>query len=310
MPARQRYRVTHGPTDPSPGGEASPRRSLPTPRRPEPVRPRPPGPVESLPIEVVAEVEAPSLPGRVVLRESTDKALDALLADLYLHGLNCIRAFGSFQLAVPYSPLGELMLGRMMYDPTLREFPWPRTRVWLVQDPGLPADDDRSGVATLRDLLAEHAGIPVEQLHAVDWTAPDPAAAYAALLREHLGWREKGHDRLDAVMLELDPSGELGLAEPSAPGSLCEATAFEGRIGAALTYEMVNAARVVAVIPSRGRICDALATLDRRRPRRDRAPHTSVTPTSPSPPSSLPPTRLSPFAGDLRWYVGKDVIPA
>lgn len=256
-------------------------------------RPQPP------PIELVPDVRPPRLPGRVILRESVDDALDALLADIYLQGLNCIRVFGSFQLAVPCSRLGELMLGRMMYDPTLREFPWARTRVWLTHDPGLPSDDPASGIATLRDLLAEHSGIAPDQLHAADWSQPDPAAHYAATLREHLGWREKGHDRLDAVMLEMAPDGALGLAD-GPPGSLCELLANPQRPGISMTYEMINATRLIAVVPARASdfgspVSPALAALDLDAPRERRA--------------RLPATKLGPLAGELRWYVGKDVCP-
>lgn len=270
---------------------------MPSPDSPDPL---PKGVPPEPPIELVPEIKGPRLPGRVILRESVDDALDALLADIYLQGLNCIRVFGNFQLAVPCSRLGELMLGRMMYDPTLREFPWPRTRVWLTQDPGLPAEDPNSGLATLRDLLVDHSGIPIEQLHAVDWTSPDPAASYAATLREHLGWREKGHDRLDAVMLEMSPQGQLGLAEGE-PGSLCELLVNEHRPGVAMTLEMINASRLIAVVPAphppetenAHKASPALAALDLDEPREKRL--------------NLPATKLSPLAGELRWYIGKEL---
>ena len=265
-------------------------------------RPDQPPPTDTGPIELVPEPTPPSLPGRVTLRPSCDEALDALLADLYLHALRCIRQLGDFHLAVSTSPLGELMLRRLMYDPTLREFPWPRTRVWLVQDRDFGLGDPRTGVTWLRELLLDHSGIPENQLHAPDFSHPDPAAAYAALFREHLGWREKGQDRLDAVMLELDTAGAVGLAPASHPGSLCEPIPDPSIPAAiALTDAFVNAARLISVIPQRpdprepDGIRRTLAALDRR----------AATPA----PIQAPIRRIRPLLGELSWYLGRDACP-
>ena len=69
----------------------------------------------------------PRLPGRSVRRPSVDSATDALLADLFIHATNCVRAFGDFHLAVSAGEEIEPALMRLMYDPGFREFPWTRT---------------------------------------------------------------------------------------------------------------------------------------------------------------------------------------
>jgi 6-phosphogluconolactonase/glucosamine-6-phosphate isomerase/deaminase len=161
----------------------------------------------------------PKLPGHVVLREDQDAVIDALLADLFVHARNCVRVFGDFQLAIAFWPEVNHVIRRLMCDLNYREFPWSRTRVWSVDELDVPTDDPRHRGELLRGLIVAGADVPTEQVHPFDFAQPDPTLHYDAMLREHLGWREKGQDRLDFVLVPQLPDGNWGgvVHDESAP---------------------------------------------------------------------------------------------
>jgi len=247
---------------------------------------------EDLPIDLVPKsaVQTPRLPGHVTLRTDPDELIDALLADLLIHARNCVRAFGDFHLAISATPEAEPYLRRLMYDLNHRDFPWLRTRVWMVDEFAKDPEQADSRYSRLRDLVLEQSGIHKEQLHRVD--PAQPVEAYESELRQHLGWREKGHDRLDYVLLTLGESGGVAGFEVDPVGG-------EGRLaqpvegGVSLTMEFINASRVVAVIAGGAERREIIARLcGRGRPE-----------------SSLPVTHLKPLAGELRWYVDSAACP-
>ena len=98
-----------------------------------------PGPIPLEPAPV-----PPRLPGRVVVGSGADEAIDALAAELLLHAVNCVRAFGDFQLALSGGSTPLPLYERLMYDPQYRELPWRRTHLWIVDERRVPFDDDRS----------------------------------------------------------------------------------------------------------------------------------------------------------------------
>jgi 6-phosphogluconolactonase/glucosamine-6-phosphate isomerase/deaminase len=260
-------------------------------------------PFELVPIRVARR---PRLPGAVVLREQADDLIDALLAELFIHARSCVRAFGDFHLAISPSPAVEPFLRRLMYDLNYREFPWVRTRLWLVDDLAVGGEDPRSRRTLLHDLLVELSGIPPEQSHAMEADAEEGASAYEARLREHLGWREKGHDRLDFVMLALTPRGEVaGYRRGTGAGGGTEGSggvAHEGplveRVEGApgepdrvtMSMRLINASRMVAVVAAGAEVRPVLGELERSRG-------------SGALREELPATRLAPVGGDLRWFV-------
>jgi 6-phosphogluconolactonase/glucosamine-6-phosphate isomerase/deaminase len=246
-------------------------------------------PFELVPIKVARR---PRLPGVVVLRESPDQMIDALLAELFIHARSCVRAFGDFHLAISAVPAVEPALRRLMYDLNYREFPWTRTRLWLVDDVAVPEEDPRSRRVLLRELIVELSGLPPEQYHAMEATDPRAAEAYEARLREHLGWREKGHDRLDFVLLGLHPSGEIAghaAGPPRATDALVERIPAEGDMPerVAMSMTLINASRFVAIVAAGPAMREPLLALEGAATRS----------------RELPVTRIAPLAGELRWFV-------
>ncbi len=261
---------------------------------------------EELPIDLVPKlsVVTPRLPGIVVVRPDADQLIDALLADLLIHARNCVRAFGDFHLAISATEDAEPYLRRLMYDLSYRDFPWVRTRVWMVDEAAVAPEDPSSRYSRLRDLILEQSGIPKEQLHRIDTTVPEAVEAYEAELRQHLGWREKGHDRLDFVMLTLGEGGGVAgfeTVEEGKNGALVqvvektwagsrshdpEKTRAGSPCHVSMTLEFINASRVVAVIADGEERRDTIARLAGAKNGQ-----------------FMPARRLSPMAGELRWYL-------
>lgn len=240
----------------------------------------------------------PKLPGAVVWRETQDDVLDAAAADLFIQAKNCVRAFGDFHLAVSVNDATEPLLRRLMYDPGMRDLPWKRTHLWIADERALSPADERSRFGQLKQLVIDPSDIPAEQAHAIDGLADAADRIYEAQLREHLAWREKGHDRLDCVLLGLGAEGGIaGLApgEPDADHSrlaVKSGTTDAARSAVTLTLSMINAARLVSVMatgPDRREIIRRLV----------RGPG----------PAASPARKLAPLAGELRWYLDQDATP-
>lgn len=237
----------------------------------------------------------PRLRGEAVLREDADHLIDALLADIFIHAGNCVRAFGDFHLAIRGCRAVEPVLLRLLYDPSYRDFPWSRTRLWSVAEHA-PAEGPGSAWSTLNDTIVAQSGIPPEQAHAIASPALEDAQIFASLMREHLGWRAKGHDRLDLVLLTLDADGGLGVL-PHESTDLVVVQDDSGSNAASLSMGSINAARFVAVYASGEAIRPSLSALSAalHRPRAQRP--------------TLPALGLAPRAGELRWYLDHAACP-
>ena len=219
----------------------------------------------------------PPVTGTPVIREFDEDLVGALADDLFNQSLACVRTFGSFHLAVSGDARMERVLRRLLIDPIYRPMPWRLTHLWV-------ADSGPDGEASdlLRDMLGDHADIPAGQFH-----APEPgerasaAAAYLEELRESLGWRERGHDRLDGVLLCLGNDGSVTMNGPSTwQGDLVE----HGDGGVSLAGEMINGARLVMV--DVGDAHDGIARVVD---------------------GSGAGARLRPIGGEVRWYLSHDI---
>jgi hypothetical protein len=232
-----------------------------------------------------------------VLKATADEAYDAAAADLLIQASNCVRAFGDFHLAVSATPAAEPFLARLMWDPQLRDLPWGRTHLWIAD-----ATHARDASDSIRALLVEHSDLPPAQFHALPVTPPAYAgdegtiAAYQQSFRETLGWREKGHDRLDHVILSLDPDSPLLRPILAAPDDALVVPGTSGGtgVGARFTLGVLNASRFLAVLGVGQRAAKELSAAWRAVPPIERL----------NPDSSLPlALRLRPHAGTLRWYL-------
>lgn len=233
----------------------------------------------------------PRLPGAVVVRPSPDELIDALAADLFLHSLACVRQFGDFHLALAVWPEAERFFLRLLYDPRFRELPWVRTHLWIVEET-VPA----SRFTVLEEAIVSHSDIPESQVHRMSGDDPEKLAlGYEAALKETLGWREKGHDRLDFVLLPVLAGGEthgIELRVPDAP-LVAPLDSF-----AAMSARLLNASRFVAMLALADGSADAIKQMDRG-PRRGRD--------AMIPGSRLHAADLRLLGGELRWYIDHSV---
>ncbi|VAX40850.1 6-phosphogluconolactonase, eukaryotic type [hydrothermal vent metagenome] len=254
------------------------------------------------PYEIADKVPSPRLPGEVVVREEVADLIDAIAADLLVQAKACVRAFGDFHLALSGGSTPEPLYRRLMYDPRLRQFPWKKTHLWQVDERCVAEDDAQRNWGMISEILLDHSDIPAEQAHPMPVLEPDGDTRYEAELREALEWREKGHDRLDFVLLGM--GSDLHTASLF-PGSV----ALEARAGRlvvfnegpgvvpprrmTMTFEMLNAARFVAVMVTGEAKREAIGRLVGGGLDRMTAPIRGI----------------EPVGGALRWYLDRKACP-
>lgn len=227
-------------------------------------RPGPPG----------TRVVKPELPGSVVIRRDADELIDAVATDLFLHAGACVRQFGDFQLALSAWPDVEPLLLRLLYDPRYRDLPWRRTHLWVVEDNLAPG---ASFFPLIEESIVAQADIPEEQVHR-------PSAWYEREFKEVLGWREKGHDRLDYVMLPLLAGGTTQGAPLHAKGDPLFVV-NDKRVR--MTGRLLGATRFIATVALGPGMKQAIRDVPLARPS----------------PGVLLARDVQPLGGERRWYV-------
>lgn len=206
-----------------------------------------------------------------MVRHDHNTAIDAMLADFYLHAQNCVRTFGSFQLAVSASIELEPALMRMMYDPNYRQFPWQRTRIWMLDE--VQDGSDRRGERLAETLLA-CSGVPEDQFHVMS-AEEGKLGEYEQLMREHLEWRERGQDRLDCCLAASNSQGRLDSLDSSAGGLV------------RLNGDLVRGVRLLSVLvstPGREELAQLASWANASR------------------------ESIVPVGGDAIWYLGEDRV--
>lgn len=256
---------------------------------------------EIAPLEFASGPRKPPLRGTVVVRGSADEVIDAIAADLFLQAKNCVRTFGDFHLALSGGSTPEPLYSRLMYDPVFRELPWKRTHLWMVDERRVPPDDERSNFKMIRETLVLHSDIPREQVHPIDAMSETADADYERELRETLAWREKGHDRLDFVVLGMGADGHTASLFPNSPALEAAGRLVVMNAGPAvtppdrvtMTLELINASRFIAVLVTGEQKRDAIARV---------AARDGGT-------GDLPILGVAPLGGELRWYLDAAACP-
>ena len=242
--------------------------------------------------------QAPRLPGQVVLSEDADRAIDAIGLDIMSQAKACVRAFGDFHLALSGGSTPMPLYERMMIDPAYREMPWRRTHLWIVDERCVPFDHEKSNFGQISELICGHSDIPRSQVHPIHAYDADADERYEKELREVLGWREKGHDRLDFVLLGMGDDGHTASLFPHSEALHARDRLVCFNRGPAvtppdrvtMTYQLINAARFIG----------ALVTGPKKAAMIHRIVNGIDTP------REIPIKGVAPIGGEFRWYLDAD----
>lgn len=256
---------------------------------------------EHAPIELVPDPPRPSLPGEVILRPDADAVIDALGLDLLMQAKACVRKFGNFHLALSGGSTPLPLYRRLMFDPMLRDLPWHYTHLWIVDERRVPYDDDRSNFKQINELIVTQSGIPREQVHPMP-VDDEGDHRYEHELRSALGWREKGHDRLDFVLLGMGNDLHTASLFPGSPALdasddrlvvLNDGPRVTPPPRITMTFPLLNAARTLALLVTGKGKREAVERLQSQPLDREEAPVVG----------------LRPIAGELRWYLDHAACP-
>jgi 6-phosphogluconolactonase len=256
------------------------------------------------------------LPGREVVRESLEEITDAAAADLYSQALACVRAFGDFHLALSGGSTPEPLYRRLMVDPAFRELPWRKTHLWIVDERRVPLDHELSNYRMIAETLVDQADIPSEQVHPMQATSAKAADLYEAELRRVLEWREKGHDRLDYVLLGVGTDGHTASLFPRSPAlgasdrlvAMNDGPSVTPPPRVTMTYRLLNASRFVGVLVTGAKKREVLRKIAAAS--KGVAGTTDATAATGQRLSTgdLPVLGIKPLAGELRWYMDTEAV--
>lgn len=257
------------------------------------------------PIPVEGELSPPALPGTVIVRPDAEDLHGALGADLLVHAYNCVRTFGDFHLALSGGSTPLPFYRRLMVDPMFRSLPWSRTHLWIVDERRVPEDDDQSNYKSIREYIVEHSDIPREQAHPMEAERDDADLRYERALREALGWREKGQDRLDFVLLGMGSDGHTASLFPRSPALSGRGRMVVMNTGptvtppdrVTMTHGLINASRLIAVLVTGASKRETLRAVAAR------SRNSAESGVALRDVEELPILGVSPLAGVQRWYL-------
>jgi 6-phosphogluconolactonase len=266
-------------------------------------QPNPPRPDRDRAYDLEEQVlVGPPLPGEVIVAETADKLIDLIAAEIVVHAKACVRQFGDFELALSGGSTPQPLYERLMYDPDCRQLPWVRTNLWLVDERAVPFNDPRSNFRMINETIVEHSGIPAEQVHPIMAASETADIEYEAKLREVLQWRERGDDRLDFVLLGMGSDGHTAslfpfnevLQETESLVRRVTVPAADPPQRVTMTYPLINAARVVAVMVTGPTKAEAVQRLAGGRESRE----------------ALPIKGVRPVNGVLKWFLDAEACAA
>lgn len=237
----------------------------------------------------------PPLPGEVIVTETVDRLIDLLAAELMAQAMLSMRTSGEFHIALSGGSTPQPFYERLMYDPNYRQFPWAHTHIWIVDERRVDLDHAQSNFRMIRETIVDHSGIPMSHVHPIKATSPDAADEYESQLRETLGCRARGSDRLDFVLLGMGADGHTAslfphnevLHETKKLVRAVEEPHAQPPERITMTYPLINAARTVAVVVAGEK---KAPTVDRVAIGRE-------------PIDELPIRGVAPRDGDLKWFL-------
>ncbi|MGD9688481.1 MAG: 6-phosphogluconolactonase [Phycisphaerales bacterium] len=255
----------------------------------------------TVPYSVEPEPRKPALPGSVVVCPTTEDLIDTVARDIAAHSIDCVRRFGDFHIALSGGSTPFPLYRHLMIDPDCRAIPWTRTHLWIVDERCVPFDHEKSNWRQIDEILVQHSGIPPEQAHPMMVMQDDAAEAYDRTLHETLEWREKGHDRLDFVILGMGDDGHTASLFPHSPALEDAGRWVLKNTGprvtppdrVTMTYTLLNAARFIAVLCTGTKKQEMIAKVAAGR-------HS---------PAELPIQGIKPMRGELRWYLDAAACP-
>jgi len=178
------------------------------------------------------------------------------------HGADRIRdAVGELPRGRPFhlALSGGSTPGRLYELLALRDLPWDRVHVYLVDERLVPQDSPGSNYALVRERLLVHAPIPEANVHAVpvtDSSAAQAAAEYELSLASLPRGAGSGAPRFDLVLLGMGEDGHTGSLFPGS-GALAEIDRWaagvtpeespDGLSRVSLTLPVINGADLVLV---------------------------------------------------------------
>ena len=254
------------------------------------------------PDPATAPIQAPRLRGRIEAHHDAEEVFDALGADLMAQAVACVTRHGAFHLALSGGKTPFPFYEKLMVDPRFRGLPWPQTHLWMVDERRIGFDDDLNNYKHIHEILVEHSGIPAENVHPMPVEDATPDVTYERTLREALGQRPHGQQRLDFVLLGMGDNGHTASLFPHTDVlkvrdrmvGLCEGPSVTPPPRITLTYPTLNAARCVAVLvmgAGKGPMLKRVAA----------AKDDYL---------ELPILGIEPVGGELRWYLDRAACEA
>lgn len=234
------------------------------------------------------------LNGHVIISPTADRLYDDLAEHLFMIANEAIADREVFHVALSGGSTPEPFYQRLVIDPRYRFLPWQRTHVWIVDERRVPADDDRCNFKMIRESLLDHVPMRSRQIHPVPVLVEDPAGAYEAELRRHVG-----DGRLDFVLLGMGDDGHTASLFPGSPAqdernrwiAVNQGPAVTPPERVTMTYPLLNSARHLAVLITGEKKTIALRQVERQL--RDNGPD----------PLRLPITGIAPAQGVVCWFL-------
>jgi len=232
-----------------------------------------------------------------VVRENCDALFDVLAETLLSAAQQAVEQRGAFHLALSGGSTPQPFYMRLVIDPDLRNFPWHKTHLWIVDERRVPPEDDRCNYKMIRESLVDHIPIKSRLCHPMPVLSDDPTAEYEQTLREVFA--SDDCPRLDFVLLGMGDDAHTASLFPRSSAIGVQdrwITVNEGENvtpppRVTMTYPLLNTARELVVLATGQKKVAMIQKL-----RKVNEPD----------PINLPITGIHPADGELTWFMDTD----